>query len=93
MSSPAVTVVASTVATNESENAHQAEHPICRLAHDLRQPLSTIEAIAYYLEITLPADQLEALRYLSRLRRTVEETNSILSNAIREAQSPPAGQV
>jgi len=90
MSSPAVAVGAATVAT--SENAHQEEDPICRLAHDLRQPLSTIEAIAYYLEITLPADQLEALRYLSRLRRTVEETNSILSNAIREAQSPPAGR-
>jgi signal transduction histidine kinase len=90
MSSPAVTVVASTVTT--SDNAHQPEDQISRLAHDLRQPLSTIEAIAYYLEITLPADQLEALRYLTRLRRTVEEANSILSSAIREAHTGPAAQ-
>ena len=26
------------------------------LAHDLRQPLSTIDAIAYYLEMTLPPE-------------------------------------
>ena len=68
-----------------SLNPSPAEDPICRLAHDLRQPLSTIEAIAYYLEIMLPADQSEARRYLSRIRRATEESNYILNAAIRDA--------
>ena len=34
------------------------------LVHDLRQPLSSIEAIAYYLEMTLPAEQLQARQYM-----------------------------
>ena len=84
MSSPAV-VVAET--PTETHACLQPEDTICRLAHELRQPLSTIEAIAYYLEITLPADQLEARRYLTRLRKTVEESNSILNRALRDAHS------
>jgi signal transduction histidine kinase len=84
MSSPAVAV--ESAIAGSSQDAPQMGDAICRLVHDLRQPLSTIEAIAYYLEITLPADQLEARRYLTRLRQTVEESNSILLNAIRESQ-------
>ena len=41
------------------------------LVHDLRQPLSSIEAIAYYLEMTLPAGQFEARQYMSQLQRLV----------------------
>ena len=84
MSSPAVMVESATFINNGSEDT------ICRLAHDLRQPLSTIEAIAYYLEIMLPADQSEARRYLARLRQTVQESNTILSNALHETPRRPA---
>lgn len=52
------------------------------LAHELRQPLSSIEAIAYYLEMTLPAGQLEARRYMSQLQRLVAETNLILERSV-----------
>jgi hypothetical protein len=87
MSSPAVVVAEAII----SKNAGPQADTISRLVHELRQPLSTIEAIAYYLEITLPADQFEARRYLTRLRKTVEESNAILSKAIRESQNcfPP----
>jgi hypothetical protein len=68
----------------------QAEDAIRNLVHDLRQPLSTIEAIAYYLEMTLPAEQLEARRYLSRLQGLVEETNLLLMESIRESRSREA---
>jgi signal transduction histidine kinase len=49
--------------------------------HDLRQPLSSIEAIAYYLEMTLPAEQLQARQYMRRLQQLVDEANSILHHA------------
>ena len=89
MSSPAV--VAAEAAANKN-TVPQPEDTVSRLAHELRQPLSTIEAIAYYLEITLPADQFEARRYLTRLRKTVEESNAILVKAIRDSQNgfPPS---
>jgi len=52
------------------------------LVHDLRQPLSSIEAIAYYLEMTLPAGQFEARQYMSQLQRLVAETSSILERSV-----------
>jgi TRAP-type mannitol/chloroaromatic compound transport system substrate-binding protein len=49
--------------------------------NDLRQPLSSIAAIAYYIEMTLPAEQLQALHYLQHLQELVDQTNSILEHA------------
>lgn len=51
------------------------------LVHDLRQPLSSIEAIAYYLEMTLPAEQLEARHHMSQLQRLVADASAILERA------------
>jgi len=66
------------------------EDAIRNLVHDLRQPLSTIEAIAYYLEMTLPAEQLEARRYLSRLQAVVQESNLLMMKSIRDSQAREA---
>jgi signal transduction histidine kinase len=52
------------------------------LVHELRQPLSSIEAIAYYLEMTLPAGQLEARNYMSQLQRLVADTSMILERSV-----------
>ena len=52
------------------------------LAHDLRQPLSSIEAIAYYLEMTLPAEQLEARHHMSQLQRLVADASVMLDRAV-----------
>ena len=52
------------------------------LVHDLRQPLSSIEAIAYYLEMTLPPGQFEARQYMSQLQRLVADTNTILERSV-----------
>jgi len=51
------------------------------LIHDLRQPLSSIEAIAYYLEMTLPSEQIQARLYMRRLPQLVAETSSVLQDA------------
>ena len=64
-----------------------SEDALINLAHDLRQPLSTIEAIAYYLELTLPADQVQARNYVSRLQQVVMEASAILSSAVRDSRS------
>jgi signal transduction histidine kinase len=55
------------------------------LAHDLRQPLSAIEAIAYYLEMTLPADQLDARQHLLRVQQLIEHSSAILARAVSAA--------
>jgi len=58
------------------------EERLHEIVHELRQPLSSIEAIAYYLEMTLPAGQCEARQYMSQLQRLVEETNTILMRSV-----------
>jgi signal transduction histidine kinase len=55
------------------------------LVHELRQPLSSIEAIAYYLEMTLPAGQFEARQYMAQLQRLVADTNTILERSVGTA--------
>lgn len=56
------------------------------LVHELRQPLSSIDAIAYYLEMTLPAGQFEARKYMSELQRLVADTNAILERSVCPAR-------
>ncbi len=58
------------------------------LAHDLRQPLSNIEAIAYYLSMILPTNDAKIQPQLARIRELVEQSNSILSDALRLAPAP-----
>jgi len=65
----------------------RTEDAICNLAHDLRQPLSAIEAIAYYLEMTLPIEQLEARKHLLRLQELVEHSSTIISHAVNASHS------
>jgi len=65
-----------------------ASSEIRELVNDLSQPLSSIEAIAYYVEMTLPAEQLQSQHYMQHIQELADETNSILkrfaSNAARE---------
>ena len=49
------------------------------LAHELRQPLSTIESLAYYLEMTAADDQV--CRCLEQIRLMVSRANCILEHA------------
>jgi signal transduction histidine kinase len=56
------------------------------LAHELRQPLSTIESIAYYLELALPHSDPRVLEQLTRLRHLVEQSGWILNDALSLSQ-------
>ena len=67
------------------------------VAHELRQPLSNIETIAYYLSLVLPKNDPKIQEQLERIRELVQETNEILSNGIRlqghaEAADPVEGR-
>ena len=65
----------------EATSATARDEVVRDFIHDLRQPLSSIEAIAYYLEMTLPAEQLEARQYMRKLQQLVDEANTILHHA------------
>ena len=66
--------------------SNETEHVVRNLTHDLRQPLSAIEAIAYYLEMTLPPDQLDARKFLLQIQHMVERANSILVQAVDDTR-------
>jgi signal transduction histidine kinase len=57
------------------------EERLRNLLHDLRQPLSSIEAIAYFLEMTLPAEQVEARHHLTQVQRLVADASTILERS------------
>lgn len=71
-------------------SAALTQEKIRDLIHDLRQPLSSIEAIAYYLEMTLPAEQMEVRSYMRKLQQLVDQSSAILDRAVCEARKPPA---
>ncbi len=58
-------------------------------AHELRQPLSNIESIAYYLTLVLPRSDAKVQEQLARIRQLVEQSNWILSSALRLAAAVP----
>lgn len=59
---------------------------LLEMTHDLRQPLSTIEAIAYYLEMTIPGELLEARTLLARVQQLLESADGILDRAEQGSQ-------
>jgi signal transduction histidine kinase len=53
------------------------------IAHELRQPLSSIESIAYYLTLVLPKNDPKIQAQVEHIRELVQQTNEILSNSVR----------
>ena len=86
MSAAAVVLAETPRYVEASAGIASPEERLRDLVHDLRQPLSSIEAIAYYLEMTLPAGQLEARQYMSQLQRLVADTNAILERSLPAAR-------
>src|SRR5579862_6967848 len=81
----------------ESPVYHEAPAPglatseaIQELVHELRQPLSSIEAIAYYVEMTLPPELLQARQYMHRLQELVAQADSVLGGAASAVRKPAA---
>jgi signal transduction histidine kinase len=58
------------------------------IAHELRQPLSTIGSIAYYLSLILPRDDGKVHEQLGRLQQLVEQSSWILTNGQHLTEAP-----
>jgi phosphoglycerate-specific signal transduction histidine kinase len=63
------------------------------VVHELRQPLSNIETIAYYLSMVLPRDDAKIQAHLARIRELVQESNEILSSRLLAAGDPAKAEV
>jgi K+-sensing histidine kinase KdpD len=59
------------------------------IAHELRQPLSAIESIAYYFSLVLPRDGGPVREQAWRLQQLVEQSNWILTSALQLADPRP----
>ncbi len=54
------------------------------MVHDLRQPLSNIEAVAYYLSLVLPKSDSKIQAHLEHIRELVQQSSDILSTSVRQ---------
>ena len=56
--------------------------PLSVLVHDLRQPLSVIDACADYLNMVLPSTDFRARQQLELLQEQIGEANRIMHEAL-----------
>ena len=61
------------------------------LVHAMRQPLSSIETIAFYLSMVLPPEDEKVQALLREIRMLVEQSNRILSEELAPALNPRSG--
>lgn len=59
-----------------------AEDVIRHLTHELRQPLSALESIAYYLQLTVADSDPDAIAQVSRLEQMVDNANWVLTDIL-----------
>jgi len=78
-----------TVAAAPETQASSPAVDLQTIAHELRQPLSAIESIAYYLSLALPRDSRPARKQARRLQQLVEQSNWILTSALQIADNTP----
>jgi len=75
-----------TPALTEAATPQSLENLLRAVAHEIRQPLSAIESIAYYLSLALPEND-KHREQLARVQQLVEQSSWILSNALGLADS------
>jgi signal transduction histidine kinase len=59
------------------------------IAHELRQPLGTIESIAYYLTLVLPREDDRAREQVVRVQQLIQQSNWILTCGLQLADETP----
>jgi len=82
------------VASDTAADPLQEVWPIMSvLVHDLRQPLSVIDACADYLNLVLPATDRRARQQLELLQAQVGEANRIMHEALLKMHYTDAAAV
>jgi signal transduction histidine kinase len=80
------------VQTTAAAPAHNfSSHAVAlqTIAHELRQPLSAIESIAYYLNLVLPREDHRSREQASRLQHLIEQSNWILTCGLQLVNTAP----
>ena len=70
-----------------SVSQDESPEALADLIHGLRQPLSTIEACAFYLSLVLPQDDAKCREQVERIEQQVAEAGRILMEAARYARA------
>jgi hypothetical protein len=78
-----------TAAASHSTTEHDDGDLLQTLAHELRQPLSAIDSISYYLDLVLPREDSRAREQASRLHALVQQSSAILSCALNLHDTRP----
>src|SRR4051794_24518142 len=86
---PATIVLSLNESAGESRVEPNADTIIRNLAHELRQPLSALESIAFYLDLMLTQEDPKTRKQLRRLRHLVQQSDWAVSNAILTAGVSP----
>jgi len=60
------------------------------LAHELRQPLSALESLIYYLDILLAPGDVRARDQVEKIQSLVDQVNWVVDDAVHFAQACPA---
>ncbi len=76
--------------SSSTPGGYEAAAVVRHLAHELRQPLSTVESIAYYLRMVTPRQDAKTQHQLEKVQQLVEQMNCILSDAVNFLQAAPA---
>ena len=71
-----------------------AKDVIRHITHELRQPLSALDSIAFYLQMTVGGEGTPLAAQVSRLQQMVDNANWVLTDALHLMQAaPPARDV
>jgi hypothetical protein len=65
-------------------NTTDADSLVCNLAHDLRQPLSTLENCAFYLKMVVPPGDLRIHQHLDLMHSQIAEAERILADTLQK---------
>ena len=70
-----------------------AKDVIRHLTHELRQPLSALESIAFYLQMTVGGGGSDVSAQVERLQQMVDNANFVLSDVLHLLQMAPSTPV
>ena len=57
--------------------------PLAEFAHDIRQPLSALEALTFYLDLIIPEEETRVREQLRRMHMEIAHADRILSRGTR----------
>ncbi len=63
-------------------DGYTARDLVPQLAHEVRQPLSTLESISCYLDLIVPVTDTKAREQIDKMQELLQQTDWILSDAI-----------